>query len=262
MRRREPPEIADLLTGTPLIIMLDIDGTLCEIVERPDAALIPHAARASLAALAHSARAGVHLAFVTGRSVADARRMIGLEGVVIYGNHGMERLSDSGTIRGPKGWEEMGPNLRSSALELTQILATIPGTSLEDKQLTLTVHYRGMDMAALPELSNRVGEIARRYGLRASPGKRVINLVPGTAEGKGGAALEFVHDVACDAAAASILFVGDDVTDEDAFRALSSFPDAVTVRVGSTVAESAARYSIDTSGDVHELLALLVASRL
>lgn len=242
--------------------MLDIDGTLCEIVERPGAALIPRGARASLAALTRAPASNVHLAFVTGRSIADARRMIGLDGIIIYGNHGMERLADSGNIRGPEGWEHMGPNLRSGAQELSRMVATIPGTSLEDKQFTLTVHYREMDMAALPELKERVNDVALRYGLRASPGKCVINLAPGAAAGKDVAALEIVRDFAGDAKTASIFFAGDDVTDEDAFRALSRFPSAVTVRVGRADAESAAQYSMEAPTDVHELLALIVASRL
>ncbi|MGH8745007.1 MAG: LPS export ABC transporter periplasmic protein LptC, partial [Burkholderiales bacterium] len=65
---------------------------------------------------------------------------------------------------------------------------------LEDKQFTLTVHYRGMDMNALPRLNERVAEIARRHALRASPGKCVINVVPNVATGKGAAALEIVRD--------------------------------------------------------------------
>ena len=241
--------------------MLDIDGTLCEIVECVDDAVIPSSARQALEVLARGARAGVYLAFVTGRSITDARRMVGLEGVVIYGNHGMERLDASGTIHGPEGWEEMGRNLRSAAREIVRVLATMRGSTLEDKRLTLSVHYRGMDMNALPELQHSVSEIARRYSLRMSPGKCVINLAPSAATGKGAAALEFVRDIAArnDVETPSILFAGDDITDEDAFEALSRFPQAVTVRVGDADADSAARYAMDSPGDVHQLIASIAA---
>lgn len=236
--------------------MLDIDGTLCEIVERPHDALIPLNVTASLRAL-NAAGDRVHVAFVTGRSTDDARRMLGVDHALIYGNHGMERLAASGNIRRPEGWDAEEPALREAARELATLAADFPGSHLEDKRFSLTLHYRGIDMTRLPELNARVGEVASRFSLRPSPGKRVINLVPEAAADKGDAVREVVREIGADVTTASIVFVGDDVTDEDGFLALSAMPNAVTVRVGDADAESAAEFSLDGPAEVHDLLELL-----
>ncbi len=261
MRRAEPDEIARRLGGTPLLILLDIDGTLCDIVERPDAANIPGTARASLRALIAERDRGVHVAFVTGRSVADARRMLAIDGVTIYGNHGMEHLSESGNITGPEGWEDAGLALRESRRDLDTVVTQFPGTSIEDKQFSLTLHFREMDMELLPELGARVAAIARTRGVTLAPGKCVINILSSASVTKGDAVLEIVRELGGESPDASILFAGDDVTDEDAFRALRSYPHATTVHVGAPDAKTHARFSVNSPREIHELLELLAGSR-
>lgn len=261
MRRAEPGEIAALLQGTPLIVMLDIDGTLCDIVSRPEAARVPESAREWLRALIGARARGVHVAFVTGRSVVDARRMLDIHGVAIYGNHGMEYLSESGNITGPEGWEHAGLSLREARRDLDAVVAQFPGTSIEDKNFSLSLHFREMDSALLPALETRVADIARERGVSFAPGKCVVNIVPDASVTKGDAVLEIVHECGGEAADASILFVGDDVTDEDGFRALRVFPHATTVRVGAATGTSDARLSLRDPGEVHDLLALLAETR-
>ncbi|HXF23676.1 MAG TPA: trehalose-phosphatase [Gemmatimonadaceae bacterium] len=261
MTPAEPDEIAQRLRGTPLIIMLDIDGTLCDIVERADVASIPGTARESLRTLIGKRDRGVHVAFVTGRSVADARRMLSIGGVTIYGNHGMEHLSESGNITGPEGWEDAGLALRDARSDLDAVVARFPGTSIEDKGFSLTLHFREMDMALLPALDARVAEIARARGVTLAPGKCVINILASESLTKGDAVLEIVHELGGESPDASILFAGDDVTDEDGFRALRAFPHATTVRVGAPDATTDAQFSVDTPREIHDLLDLLAASR-
>jgi len=241
--------------------MLDIDGTLCDIVERADAATIPGTARASLRSLIDQRRRGVHVAFVTGRSVADARRMLAIDGVTIYGNHGMEHLSESGNITGPEGWEHAGLALRDARRDLDAVVAQFPGSSVEDKKFSLTLHFRKMDMRMLPALEQRVAEIARVRGVVLAPGKRIINVLPCASVTKGDAVLEIVRELDGESPDASILFVGDDVTDEDGFRALRALPHATTVHVGAIGTRTEARFSLRDPGEVHELLNLLAESR-
>ena len=261
MTEASPRDIARLLRGRPLIIMLDIDGTLCDIVERAGDARIPAAAQAALRTLGARSGAGTHLAFVTGRSVADARRMLHVDGAVIYGNHGMERLSSSDPADAPHlssgVARKPAPELRAAARELRSCVAQFPGATLEDKGLSLSLHYRAMDPAQVPELSARVGKIGRLHGLRMIDGKCVINVLPADAWTKGDAVLDVIRSVEGVAPDASILFAGDDVTDEDAFRALDGLPGAVTVRIGARDADSAARYVMPGPAQVHELLMLL-----
>jgi trehalose-phosphatase len=257
MTYAEPARIAQRLRGKPLIIMLDIDGTLCDIVERPDAASIPGTARASLRALIARRGRGVHVAFVTGRSVADALRMLAIDGVTIYGNHGMEHLSESGNITGPEGWEHAGLALRQARRDLDAVVKQFPGTSIEDKEFSLSLHFREMDMEMFPELAARVAGIARARGVTVAPGKCVFNVLSDASVTKGDAVLDIVHALGGESPDASILFVGDDVTDEDGFRELRAFPQATTVHVGSPAAKTEAQFSLNNPGEVHELLVLL-----
>ena len=97
--------------------------------------------------------------------------------------------------------------------------------------------------------------------LRLSPGKWVLNVLPEEGLTKGDAVLEIIQDVIGDSMSGSVLFVGDDITDEDAFRELRPMPNAVTVHVGSVDVASAAKLSLDNPHAVHELLALLAESR-
>ncbi|MEO6778289.1 MAG: trehalose-phosphatase [Gemmatimonadaceae bacterium] len=261
----EPPEIAALLQGRPLIIMLDIDGTLCDIATHAGDARIPEAALESLRTLGARKAEGVHVVYVTGRSVRDAHRMLGVPGAAIYGNHGMERSdavreidrSAGDDAAGQRAAPEGGPALRAAATQLASLASAFPGTSLEDKGLTLSFHYRAMDEGRRPELRRQLAEIVQSHGLRTKDGKCVFNIVPPDAPTKADAVREIVRDLAGDAPAPSLLFVGDDITDEDGFRALRDVDGAVTVHVGSSDATSAARYSMDGPAQVHELLGIL-----
>lgn len=260
MKRTDPEAIASMLRGTPLVIMLDIDGTLCELVARADAAVVPEAVRAALVLLGKRRSDGVHVALVTGRSVADAQRMIGITGIAIHGNHGMERLLEDGTARGPEGFELEERRLRAAKADLALLAAEFPGTSVEDKQFSLSVHYRGMKDELVPEFIRRVSQSVERNDLRSSPGKCVINIVPMISRNKGDAVLDIIQKTGATSSTASILFVGDDVTDEDAFVAMQPIAAAVTVRVGESTTESAARYSLSDPGAVQELLQTLADS--
>jgi trehalose-phosphatase len=241
--------------------MLDIDGTLCDIVERANEVSLPTRAGDALRSLSAGSARGVHVAFVTGRSVTDARRLLGIPGAVIYGNHGMERLSDSGDIRAPEGWQREGARMREAKQDLEGFMAAFPGSSLEDKQFTLTLHFRRMNMEQVPEFETRVADIATRHALRLVPGKCVINVLPAVGFNKGDAVLEILHEVEGRSANASILFAGDDVTDEDGFQALRQFPGAVTLRVGNADATSAAHFSLAGPHEMNDVLALLAESR-
>lgn len=241
--------------------MLDIDGTLCDIAERPGDAEVPEEVRNSLRTLIAHPGSVLRVAFVTGRSVADAQRMLGLDGVTIYGNHGMERLFPPGMTAESTTPEQAAPELRDFVRDLAVVVADFPGAAIEDKRFSLSLHFRGIDMTRLPELTARVAGLAGNYGVGLSMGKCVIDVLPAGSRTKGDAVLEIVGDAVGDSDAASILFVGDDTTDEDAFRELRALPNAVTVRVGEASDTSAAKLSVANPRAVYELLSLLAESR-
>lgn len=254
-----PDSLAALLEERPLLLMLDIDGTLCEIVRRPEDARVPDGARDVLQRLAD--REDVHVALVTGRSARDARRMVPVNGVHIHANHGIEILHADGATEIEAGWSVVAPALHTVANELAAILDHFPGASLEHKDYSLTVHYRDMDPSLTADLAATVSAVAATHAVRVEGGKSVLNIVPAMAVDKGTAVTRLVRDVLTSDVDGSILFAGDDVTDEHAFRALADVPGAVTVKIGDGLVHTAARYNLPDPASVHRLLAILEARR-
>lgn len=255
-----PDALAALLGGTPLVLLLDIDGTLCDIVSDPDGARVPDETRRTLARLA--AAPAVHVVLVTGRAIRDARRMVGVAGVPIIGNHGLERIDAAGAVRPVEGWDAVAPAVRRARDELAPLVAHVPGASLEDKHYSLTVHYRGVDAPSVPRLKREVAATATQLGLRVADGKCVLNILPPIDVDKGAAALQIAREHDALEPPASILFAGDDVTDENAFAALALFaPHAISVRVGSDDVPTAARYRIASPAALARALEVLADGR-
>jgi trehalose 6-phosphate phosphatase len=215
---REDPERAAILT--------DVDGTLAPIVARPELAAVPARARAALAAL--SERYGL-VGCVSGRRVAEARRLVGVEGIAYSGNHGLELLAP--------GEEEprLDPALREPGAAAS-LLARLDGEALaaaglrvEDKGPIQALHWRGAeDEAGAEALAREVADRAGEAGLHPHWGRKVLELRPLAAVGKDRAVRALLtptaqmsyfpphtggkYDIA--------VYAGDDTTDLDAFRGL------------------------------------------
>lgn len=270
-----PGGVAARLAGRPLVVMLDVDGTLAPIAPRPEAAVVPAETRRVVAALA--ALHDVRVALVSGRMAADARRMVGVANVWVIGNHGFEVVSpDGGELEQP----ELAPwrsAVARAARRIAPLVAPVPGVLLEDKGWTLSVHYRLADSRVVPRLIESVERVAELLGLRVTRGKMVVEVRPDVRIDKGTAVLRLATelgavstrerdvtvgdgDVAESGGSGSVVFVGDDRTDEDAFRALRSrSARAVTVRVthGEGTA-TAAEFSIEDPAAVRSFLEWLL----
>jgi trehalose-phosphatase len=217
------------LARSPLVVLLDVDGTLAPIAPTPEAAEVPAETRRTVAALA--ARPAVHVALVSGRSAADARRMVAVDAAWAIGNHGIETIAPGGEVSIDERAAPWRERLANAARALAGQLATIPGVFVEDKTWTLSIHYRNADPAVVPRVREAVRAAAAASGLRATEGKMVLELRPPLAVDKGTASVAFVRRVA-PGQGAGVIYIGDDRTDEDAFGALRrEVPDAVTVRV-------------------------------
>ena len=199
---RDAPERAALL--------LDVDGTLAPIVPRPEDARVPPETRTELERLA--SRYAL-VACVSGRTSADARRIVGVERLVYVGTHGLE----------------LEPEAERWAAVLREFAAGVPWP-VEDKGLTVSFHYRRSpdEEAARAELAE-VAERAREAGLRARFGRKVLELLPPLDANKGTAIRRLLEERGLRRA----LYAGDDTTDLDAFRALDGLEVAVRVAVAS-----------------------------
>ena len=244
-------------SGT-LVLLLDFDGTLAPIVDHPDLAAMPDATRAALARL--MAMPGVRVAVVTGRGRADARTRAGIADIAYAGNHGME-IHGPGIDRVHPEAAAARPLLAEAARRLAEPVAAVPGAWVEDKELTLSVHFRQAPREALPQLTQAVAlTVAMLPGLRMTSGKQVLEVRPGVDWDKGRAVLFLLHQMQPPQGAA-VLYLGDDRTDEDAFRALAAWsPDAAGVLVGEPTGATAARAYLRTPEEVGALLAALATA--
>lgn len=254
-------ELRPRLVGVPCVVMLDVDGTLAPIVSRPDEAEVPPETRRVVAALA--ARDGVHLALVSGRAAADARRMVSVSNVWVIGNHGSEVIAPDGEqLVDPQVAPFQGP-MAQARRKLAALLDPVAGVLVEDKRWSLSIHYRQADPHVLPRLQAIVEGVARELGLRVHDGKMVFEVRPPVLVDKGTAVFSLAQRLQALAEGATLLFVGDDRTDEDAFRLLRlRVPQAVTVRVADdpglhTMAEFVVADPPAVRALLEELLSLL-----
>lgn len=211
-----------------MLLALDFDGTLAPIVPDPaDAWLLP-AVVAPLQRL--SGRADTTIAIVTGRALVDARRRVPIDEIYFAGNHGLE-------IEGP-GVESVHPDalatvdrIAACGAELRAEFARDDGVIIEEKRLSLSVHYRMVEDAERERsIQERVARICNPIpGVRLTDGKKVVELRPDVDWHKG-RALQYLMEQLLDANDnVPVLFIGDDRTDEDAFRVLADARDAVVV---------------------------------
>jgi trehalose-phosphatase len=246
------------LAGRPLLLMLDVDGTLAPIVRDPALARVPDETRRAIATLA--SRPDIIVALVSGRSARDARRVVGVDGVWAVGNHGAEVLSAFGEITVDPDVPRYAAAIADAARSLVPVVGEISGAVVENKTWTLSVHYRNADPASIPRLRSAVEAIATRHELRMTDGKKIFEIRPPVRVDKGTAVARLADQLGAHGPDASLLFAGDDVTDEDAFRLLrAEYPHAVTIHVGDD-AETSAEFTISTVDDMRAVLDRIVAS--
>jgi trehalose 6-phosphate phosphatase len=216
-------------------LCLDVDGVLAPIVERPEDAAVPEETRVEVERLA--GRYAL-VAAVSGRASEDARRMVGVPGLVYVGSHGLELAPGAGHWRAT----------------LQTFLAGVEWP-VENKGLTASLHYRTAadEDAARAELE-AIAERAVREGLRVRFGRKVLELLPPIDADKGTAVRELLSERGLTRA----LYAGDDTTDLDAFGALDELELGVRVAVASAEGppELRERADIVVEGP-SELLALL-----
>lgn len=243
----QPGALERALGGREPLVFLDYDGTLCPIVSRPELAVLSEPMRASVARLAGRHPLGV----ISGRQLADLRRRVGRDDLYYGGNHGFE-------IEGPAGselrWEvgtEYVDEVDRLQRRLAGALARIEGVIVEHKRYSLSVHYRLVAEDAVPALTREVEQAVRAFPrLRLRHGKKVLEVRPDLDWHKGKALRWLLDHIGRPAQIP--LFIGDDLTDEDAFAEIAA--DGVGILVSEEPRETAARLWLR---DVDEVATLL-----
>lgn len=266
------PEIAGRLAGRRLALFLDYDGTLSPIVRRPELALLPEAARAVLRRLA----ARMPVAILSGRLREDVAALVGLPRLIYAGSHGFDIAGPSPASGGAAAPEaNPAPPLRHEvghgvparmarvAERLQRELAGIEGVLVEDKRFAVAVHYRLVDARDLPRVEAAVDRAAADPGdggerLRKTGGKMVWELRPDVDWGKGRALLWLLGRLGLDRPDVVPIFLGDDVTDEDALAAVTS-RGGIGILVAEEPRATAAAYRLHDPEEALEWLARLAA---
>src|SRR5437667_139011 len=217
-------------------------------------------ARASRPALRRFAgRADVLVAVISGRSLDDIRRRVGVDGFVYAGNHGLE-MATHGLVWTLPEAESTREAIAQICRRLRVRLERVTGVLVEDKGLTAIVHYRQTPQPQVEEVRMAVLEEAARIPqLAVRPGRQVLEVWPGVAWDKGraaGAILERAFGASW-SGQVTVVYIGDDRTDEDAFMALRE--PAVTVKVGSPTYGTAARCAARDVDEVARFLQRLTA---
>jgi len=256
------PRLRRIFSGPERILLcLDFDGTLAPIVRRPGSARLAASTGRLLAGISSDPRFAV--AIVSGRSLREVRKRVGIPGIIYAGNHGLELQGPGLRYLIPRA-RALRPAFASLLADLRRALRPLPGVSLEGKGLSLSVHFRRMSGSNLARLNRLVAaalaQSGRRRIMRLSRGKKVLEFRPRLAWDKGRIVCWLRRELRRKGDRDLLpVYVGDDRTDEDAFRALSGL--GVTVRVGRPRASSAARYFLRHVGEVRRFLFNLRALR-
>ncbi len=253
-------EVKSKLSNARALFFFDYDGTLAPIAGTPQQAVIPQKAKELLGRL--SQKHNCTVAIISGRALEDIRRAVGLKDIIYAGNHGLE-------IEGPKiKFESQVPPRLKSAIrdiyeKLVSKLSKIKGVLIEDKGLTIGVHYRLVDTKDIREFLGKFREITgpftARNKIKITEGKKVYEIRPPVAWDKGKIALWLLARRQFLAGEDKIVpvYFGDDLTDEDGFRALKN--KGLTVLVGEPKASDAA-YFVRNTGEVVRFMEQILES--
>jgi alpha,alpha-trehalase len=246
-------EVERLMQGKRPAVFLDYDGTLTPIVERPELAVLSDEMRATVRELATLCTVAV----VSGRDRADVQALVGLDELVYAGSHGFDIAGPEGLrIQHEKGADYL-PALACAHEPLGEALRGIEGVLLERKRFAIAVHFRQVAEVDVDRVEVAVDEVVERFPkLRKTYGKKIFELRPRIAWDKGKAVLWLLEALNLGGDDVLPLYLGDDVTDEDAYAALRDR--GIGILVADSVCLTAARYVLRDPDEVARFLRSLI----
>ncbi|MCJ7436932.1 MAG: trehalose-phosphatase [Acidimicrobiia bacterium] len=260
------PDLRRRLGAQPIALFLDYDGTLTPIVARPELAVLADNVRTELERVAARCFVGI----ISGRDLADVRAMFGgdesadrsgggateADHLWFAGSHGFDVAAPDGTRTEFEEAHAHLDALGAAADDLERALVDIPGAWVERKRFAVATHFRQVDDARVPDVEEAVDRVLGAHeGLRKTGGKRIFELRPDVAWDKGRALWSLFERAGLARDDDLAVFIGDDVTDEDAFVALGD--DGIGLVVADEARPTDADYRLSTPDDVRAFLAEL-----
>jgi trehalose-phosphatase len=237
-----------------IVLFLDYDGTLSPIVNHPEDAYISQEMRSALRQCAQY----YTIAIVSGRDMEDVRKRVNLEELIYAGSHGFRIKGPDGLKMKHKKSQEILPDLSDVEKEVSEHFKEgPPGVQIERKMYAIAIHYRNSNESDIPAIKEIVNHVLKNYpDLKKGEGKKIIEIKPDINWHKGKAiawildSLELSND-------RDVLpvYLGDDVTDEDAFKTI--YENGIGILVGSHGKKSAARFRLNDVDEVRAFLQIL-----
>ncbi|MEQ8547585.1 MAG: trehalose-phosphatase [Cyclobacteriaceae bacterium] len=230
-------------------LFLDYDGTLTPIVSNPENAILSDEAKEALSKLSED----IKVAIISGRDRKDIKKRIDIENLIYAGSHGFD-------IKGPNNINiqyEPGkkalPQLDEAENQIQDKLKDIKGAQVERKKYAIAVHYRNVDESEIDKVKDTINKEVKAYNkLKIGTGKMILELKPDLDWDKGRALERLMEELKLSEAEHVPIFIGDDVTDEDALKAVRK--SGVGIIVGSHDEKTAASYRLEDSSAVMKFL--------
>ena len=252
--------LSDIRTASHTILLSDYDGTLTPIVSRPQEAILSPEVRGMLVNLAK--KPSFSIGIISGRSLSEIKKMVEIDGIYYAGNHGLE-------IEGP-GIKFVSPSalaarneIKKLARKLSDKLGKIEGVIVEDKGLSLSVHYRmvktGDETVVSGIFHQIIAPLLNEGRIKVSAGKKVWEARPPIDWHKGKAAEIIIQKIKWLLNYQQLLtvYLGDDKTDEDVFKIIHH-TQGWSIFVGSDNPSSSADYYLDSPAEVNTFLSRLL----
>ena len=248
------PSLSKKISGKHIFLFCDFDGTLTPIKKHPSDVKLKEKTKTTLKEL----NKHCVLSVVSGRDLKTLKKLVGLQGLIYAGNHGVE-MSGPGFTLESQALKKAKPLFKKIGTQLKKEIGSVKGLHLEPKGLALGIHYRQVALSKQDEVVKKTKTILAPYikkkRVELLAGKKVLEYRYAKLWNKGDA----VKWVLKQASGRNniIFYLGDDVTDEKAFGVLAKRKNAYTIRVGKPK-PTKATYRLDTVGEVERFLTNLL----
>lgn len=246
-----------------VLFLTDFDGTLTPIVARPELANLTTRMRLLLQELRQTNN--MTLGVISGRALDDIKNKVDVTGIIYAANHGLEIEGPGINFINPLA-DEIKPIIKVVGYMLKKSLETVRGVFVEDKGLTLTVHYRLAEDDQTENVKNTidrvVGGVQASGKVKITDGKKVYEVRPGVDWNKGKVIRLLLKKYGRGGyrSGLMVVFLGDDRTDEDGFEVIEKYGNGLSIFVGEPNTDTSARFYLNSPAEVEVFLSRLLES--